>query len=152
MDANLTVLFEEEDEINHDIRRISEALLELSEYVTARSALELAAAEVAGKRIRVACDAINDEVHRARKKLGILMTQKTKVLFKKREMRLTEMENDLAHIHGDIESIGDLALEFYRANDRNAAFQNLNSHYSELVRHVMNLMVDEVETKKLIGK
>jgi len=145
----LAKLFEEEEKIEKSVREISKGVLDLSDYSLARSPIELAEAEVLGKRIRRACDVICDEVHRARQKLGALMTHTTAVSFKKSKRQLHEMENELSLIHGDLEAIGSIAEEFYQAEDRRASFENINSHYSELIQHVMSLMVSEANLKEL---
>ncbi len=146
----LDKLFEEEEKIQSAVHEISQGILDLSDYALAKSALELAETEIVGKKIRNACDKINEEVHIARKKLGALLTNTTKVKFKKGERPLHEMENELSLIHGDLEAIGKIAEEFYHAKDRKAAFENMNKHYSELVQHVTSLMLDEAELKKLL--
>ena len=148
--TELAKLFEEEEKIQQAVREISQGVLDMSDYTLAKSAVELAEAEVVGKRIRNACDSINDEVHIARKKLGALMTHTTKVKFKKAERPLHEMENELSLIHGDIEAIGRIAEDFYEAGNRKAAFENLNKHYSELIQHVTSLMIEESELKKFL--
>lgn len=147
---NLDALFREEKKIAAHVREIAEALLELSEFVNAKGALDLAGAEVLGRRVRRACDGINDEVHEARKALGVLMLEKKMVSFKKAEKPLHEMENDLSLVHGDIDAIGRIAEGFYEAPDREAAFENLNSHYRELVRHVQALLSEQVDLAKLV--
>ncbi len=148
--TELDKLFEEEDKIQQAVLEISRGVLDLSDYSNAKSAVELAEAEIVGKRIRNACDKINEEVHIARKKLGSLLTNSTKVKFKKAERPLHEMEDELSLIHGDLEAIGKISEDFYHAEDRKAAFDNLNKHYSELVRHVTSLMVEESNLKQLI--
>jgi len=148
--TDLDKLFEEEEKIQHAISEIAQGILDLSDYSLAKSAIELAEVEVVGKRIRKACDAINDEVHHARKRLGVLLTEDTKVKFKKVEIPLNEMENELSLIHGDVEAIGKIAEKFYGAKDRKAAFSNLNKHYSELVQHVTALMVEESKVKQIL--
>ena len=148
--TELDKLFEEEEKIQASVLEISQGLLDLSDYSNAKSAVDLAEAEVVGKRIRNACDKINGEVHHAKQRLGALLTNTTKVKFKKGERKLHEMENELSMIHGDVEAIGTIAEGFYDAKDRKAAFDNLNQHYSELVKHVTSLMVEESELKKLL--
>ena len=148
--SELKQLFEEEEKIQKALFEISQAMLDLSDYTIAKSPIELAEAEVVGKRMRNACDKISDEVHIARKKLGALMTDMTSVKFKKAERQLNEMENELALIHGDLEAIGGLAERFYEAKSRKGAFENLNRHYSELVQHVTSLMVTESEVKRIL--
>lgn len=143
--SELAKLFEEEEKIQKSVREISIGLLELSDFVLAKSPVELASAEIIGKRIRRACDMINDEVHVARKKLGVLLTHKSKVKFKKTIRSLHEMEDELSLIHGDIDAIGDVAENFYASEDRKVAFENLNRHYSELVSHVTSLMCQRLE-------
>lgn len=145
----LVKLFDEEEKIEKSVREISKGVLDLSDYSLAKSPIELAEAEVLGKRIRRACDMISDEVHRARQKLGDLMTHTTKVKFKKSGRELHDMENELSLIHGDLEAIGSIAEEFYQAEDRKASFANINRHYSELLQHVMSLMVSEANLKEL---
>lgn len=145
--SELDRLFEDEEKIQLAVREISQGILDLSDYSNAKNALELAEAEIIGKRVRNACDKINDEVHVARKRLGILFTQSIKVKFKKIERLLHEMENELSLIHGDLEVIGSIAENFYHAESRKAAFDNINQHYSELVRHVTSLVVDEAKLK-----
>ena len=141
----LASLFQEEEKIQQAVREISQGLLDLSDYMLAKGAIELAESEVVGKQIRNACDKINDEVHIARKKLGVLLTDSTKVRFKKAEKPLCEMENELSLIHGDLETIGQIAEKFYELEDRKAAFENLNKHYSELIQHVTSLMCQKLE-------
>ena len=141
--TELKQLFEEEEKIQKSVREIAQGLLDLSDFTVAKSPLELASAEIVGKRIRRACDFISDDVHIARQKLGDLMTQDTSVKFKKATRALHEMENELSLIHGDLEAIGKIAEDFYRSKNRNAAFDNLNRHYSELVKHVSSLLVGE---------
>ncbi len=147
--SELAKLFEEEEKIQQSVREISQGLLDLSDYSLSKSAIELAESEVVGKRIRNACDKISEEVHIARKKLGALLTNSTKVKFKKSERPLHEMENELSLIHGDLEAIGSIAERFFEAKDRKAAFDNLNQHYSELVEHVTSLMVSEAKMKQI---
>lgn len=146
----LKQLFEEEEKIEKSVREISKGVLDLSDYSLAKSPIELAEAEVLGKRIRRACDMISDEVHRARQKLGALMMHTTKVKFKKSNRELHDMENELSLIHGDLEAIGSLAEEFYEAKDRKVLFANINRHYSGLMQHVMSLMVSEANLKELL--
>ena len=148
--TDLDKLFEEEEKIQQSVREISQGLLDLSDYAVAKGVIELAEVEVVGKRIRNACDKINEEVHIARKKLGVLMTSSAKVKFKKAERPLHEMENELSLIHGDLETIGQIAESFYEAKNRKIAFENLNKHYSELVQHVTSLLVEESNLKQLI--
>ena len=148
--TELDKLFAEEEKIQQSIREISQGMLDLSDYTIAKSVIELAEAEIVGKRIRNACDKINDEVHSARKTLGAFMTHTTSVTFKKGKRSLHEMENELSLIHGDVEAIGTIAENFYDAKDRKAAFENLNKHYTELVEHVTSLMVEEAELKKIL--
>ncbi|MBW2969911.1 hypothetical protein KY309_02315 [Candidatus Woesearchaeota archaeon] len=147
--TELDKLFEEEEKIQKSVREISVGLLEMSDFVLAKSPVELASAEIVGKRIRRACDMINDEVHIARKKIGVLLTHKSKVKFKKAVRSLHEMEDELSLIHGDIDAIGDIAESFYESKDRKTAFENLNRHYSELVGHVTSLIIDEENLKSL---
>lgn len=146
----LVSLFQEEEKIQQAVREISQGLLDLSDYMLAKSAIELAESEVVGKRIRSACDRISDEVHVARKKLGALLTDSTKVKFKKAEKPLHEMENELSLIHGDLETIGQIAERFYELENRKAAFENLNKHYSELIQHVTSLLIEESNLKQLL--
>ena len=148
--TELDKLFEEEEKIEQSVREISQGLLDLSDYSVSKSVIELAELEVVGKKIRNACDRINEEVHVARKKLGLLMGNSTKVNFKKAERPLHEMENELSLIHGDLEVIGQVAESFHQAKNRKAAFENLNKHYSELVQHVTSLMVEESNLKQLL--
>lgn len=145
--SDLDKLFEEEEKIHRSVREIAQALLDLSDFVLAKSPMELASAEVAGKRIRKACDSINDEVHIARKKIGILLSDSTKVKFKKGDKVLTDMEDELSLVHGDVESIGSIALQFYKSNDRNAAFKNLNKQYADLVKNITNLLVSKSQVR-----
>ncbi len=146
----LAGLFQEEEKIQQAVREISQGLLDLSDYMLAKSAIELAESEVVGKQIRNACDKINEEVHVARKKLGVLLTDSTKVRFKKAEKPLHEMENELSLIHGDLETIGQIAERFYELENRKAAFENLNKHYSELIQHVTSLLIEESNLKQLL--
>lgn len=146
----LASLFQEEEKIQQAVREISQGLLDLSDYMLAKSAIELAESEVVGKQIRNACDKINEEVHVARKKLGVLLTDSTKVRFKKAEKPLHEMENELSLIHGDLETIGQIAERFYELENRKAAFENLNKHYSELIQHVTSLLIEESNLKQLL--
>ena len=148
--TELAKLFQEEEKIQLAVREISQGLLDLSDYSLAKGAIELAESEVVGKRIRNACDKINEEVHIARKKLGALLTNSTKVKFKKSERPLHEMENELSLIHGDLEAIGQIAERFHEAENRKAAFENLNKHYSELIQHVTSLMIEEANLKQLL--
>ncbi len=148
--TELEALFEEEEKIEQAVREISQGVLDLSDYSLAKSAIELAEMEIVGKRIRNACDKINDEVHIAMKKLGALLTHTTTVTFKKSARQLHEMENELSLVHGDLEAIGRIAEDFYEAKDRKAAFQNLNKHYAELVEHVTSLMIEESNVKQLL--
>ncbi len=148
--TELDKLFEEEEKIEQAVREISQGVLDLSDYSLAKSAIELAEMEIVGKRIRNACDKINEEVHIARKKLGALLTHTTTVTFKKSARQLHEMENELSLIHGDLEAIGRIAEDFYGAKDREAAFQNLNKHYSEMVEHATSLMIEEANLKQLL--
>ena len=143
-------LFDEEEKIQNAVRDISQGLIDLSDYSIAKSALELAESEIVGKRIRSACDTINDQVHIAKKRLGILFTSTRKVKFKHGEKALHEMEDDLSLIHGDVETIGKIAECFFEAKDRSAAFDNMTKHYSELVDHVTRLMIEGKELKKLL--
>src|SRR3990172_3097944 len=147
--TELAKLFEEEEKIQQSVREISQGLLDLSDYTLAKSVIDLAESEVVGKRIRNACDKINEEVHIARKKLGALLTNSTKVKFKKAERPLHEMENELSLIHGDLEAIGQIAEKFHEAESRKAAFENMNKHYSELVKHVTSLMCQKLEVEKI---
>ncbi|VVB81308.1 Uncharacterised protein [uncultured archaeon] len=145
----LKQLFDEEEKIQRSVREISQGVLDLSDYALAKSPIELAEAEVVGKRIRRACDVISDEVHRARQKLGDLMTHATKVKFKKSGRELHDMENELSLIHGDLEAIGRIAEEFYKTENRKASFANINRHYSELMQHITSLMISESNLKEL---
>ncbi|MBI4145821.1 hypothetical protein HY489_00620 [Candidatus Woesearchaeota archaeon] len=140
---DLTKLFEEEDKVVASIREISQSLLDLSDFTLAKSAVELAKAEVVGKRLRNACDLINEELHGARKKLGVLLSSAKKVKFKGRDRLLHEMEDELSLIHGDVEAIGTIAESFYKAESREIAFENMNKHYAELMQHVLDLMGEE---------
>jgi hypothetical protein len=148
--TDLDKLFEEEEKIQQAVREISQGVLDMSDYVLAKSALELAEAEIVGKNIRKACDKMNDEVHHAKKKLGALLTNTTKVKFKGADKPLHEMENELSLIHGDLEAIGKISEDFFEAKDRKAAFDNLNKHYAELVQHVTSLLVEESNLKQLL--
>ena len=145
----LAKLFEEEEKIEKSVREISQGVLDLSDYSLARSPIELAEAEIVGKKIRNSCDKISEEVHLARQKLGDFMTHTTKVKFKKGERSLHEMENELSLIHGDLDAIGRIAEDFYKSENRKAAFENLNSHYSELIQHVTSLMLEEANIKEI---
>jgi len=145
--TELGILFAEEERIQLAVREISQGILDMSDYVLAKSPIELAEAEVVGKNIRKSCDKINDDVHLARNTLGNLFTHATKITFKGKERPLHEMENELSLIHGDLEAIGSIAEKFFEAKDRKAAFDNLNQHYSELVEHVTSLMVSEAKLK-----
>jgi hypothetical protein len=139
----LEKLFQEERKISDAVRQIGALVLELSDFTTAKSPLELAHSQIIGKKMRQECDKINEEIHIARKLIGRLMTEKTKVKFKKQERELHELENDLALMHGDVQTLGSLAEHFFEAKDRKAAFQNLNKAYSELMGHVLALVVEE---------
>ncbi|MEM3154255.1 MAG: hypothetical protein QW165_01670 [Candidatus Woesearchaeota archaeon] len=143
----LKKLFDEENAIQEAVKRISHGVLDLSDYVLSKSAIELAEAQVVGKNVRKACDDINEHVHKARKVLGALLTDAVRVQFKGKERALHEIENELSLIHGDLEAIGSIAERFYDAKDRKAAFENLNQHYSELVRHLTSLMLEEASLK-----
>lgn len=145
----LDKLFEEEEKIQASIRVISQGLLDLSDYSVVKSPIELAEAEIVGKKIRNECDKISEDVHLARQKLGDFMTHTTKIKFKKSERSLHEMENELSLIHGDLDSIGRIAEAFYKSENRRAAFENLNKHYSELIQHVTSLMLEESNLKEL---
>lgn len=139
----LSSLFSEEEKIARAVRQISTGILELDDFVLARGPLELAKAEVSGKRIRRACDEINEEIHLAKKQVGILMSSSKEVKLKGRKRFLHEVEDTLALLHGDVETIGELAESFYRADDRKVLFENLNHQYGELMRHVMSLLSDQ---------
>ncbi len=145
--TELQKLFEEEQAIQQSVRKISEGVLELSDYSLAKSAIELAEAEVVGKSIRKACDEISEHVHKARKALGAFLTDTSKIKLKGKERPLHEVENELALIHGDLESIGSIAERFFEAKDRKIAFQNLNQHYSELMQHLTSLLLEEAALK-----
>ncbi|GEM_PF-3515004 len=145
----LNQLFEREEKIQETVREISHGLLDLSDYSIIRSPIELAEAEIVGKKIRNACDKVSEDVHLARQKLGDFMTHNTKIKFKKGERYLHEMENELSLIHGDLDAIGRIAENFYKSDNRAAAFENLNTHYSELVKHVTSLIVEESNLKQL---
>jgi len=146
----LEQLFEQEELIQKSIKDIAQGILDLSDFVTAKGPLELANAQIVGKRMRRSCDIISDEVHLARKKLGILMLETKSVVFKKSKRALTEMENELSLIHGDVDAIGKISEEFYGAIDRKSAFANVSRHYEELVEHAMSLMVVEGNLKKRV--
>ncbi len=148
--TELQKLFSEEEKIRDGVHAIAEGILELSEHVVDKGVLELAGAEVVGKRVRKACDDINDEVHLARKQLGVLLSHSSEVKFKKSVRSLNEMEDELSLIHGDIDVIGRVAENFFQSGNRKAAFSNLNRHYGELVEHVTSLMVEEAKLKKLL--
>ncbi len=145
--TDLGILFAEEEGIQKSVKEISQGILDMSDFVLSKSPIELAEAEVVGKRVRNACDKINDQVHLARNTLGKLMTHASKVNFKGSSRSLSEMENELSLIHGDLEVIGSIAERFFEAKDRKIAFENLNQHYSELVEHVTSLMVSESNLK-----
>ena len=145
--TDLGILFAEEERIQKSVQEISQGLLDISDYVLSKSPVELAEAEIVGKRIRNSCDKINEQVHLARKTLGTLMTQASKVNFKNSSRSLSEMENELSLIHGDLEAIGSIAERFFEAKDRKIAFDNLNQHYSELVEHVTSLTVSKSSLK-----
>ncbi|PIN76184.1 hypothetical protein COV18_00620 [Candidatus Woesearchaeota archaeon CG10_big_fil_rev_8_21_14_0_10_37_12] len=145
----LSKLFEEEEIIRSHVKDIAQLILELSDFVVATRVLDLAQAEVLGKKVQNVCDKLNTHVHKARKLLGILMTKKTSVLFKGKQVLLPDIENDLSLIHGDVDSIGRIGLDFYKAENRGAAFENLERHYDDLVEHVTNLVVDDTELKDL---
>lgn len=130
-------VLENETRLEKDVKEISKGLLDISDFTKARSPLELAEAEVVGKRIRAACDKIADEIHMAKKKLGIELLHSTK---SKKGRSLNELENLLSLIHGDVETIGNVAVNFISAPNREAAFENMNRHYAELVQHVMSLI------------
>jgi len=140
-------LFAEEEKVAALVREVSQGLLDLDEFVLAKSPLELAKAEVIGRRIRRSCDQMNEHVHEAKKVIGALMLEKSAVRFRGAEKALHEMESELAQIHGDIESIGSLAESFYSAENREVVFQNLNAQYAQLMRHVMALMATEAVLK-----
>ena len=148
--TELESLFTQEREILESICDIAQSIHEMSEYSVIKSPLELADAEIVGKRIRRACDKVNEQIHAARNKLGALLTHTTKVKLKKAERPVHEVENDLSLMHGDIEAIGRIAEDFFEAKDRKAAFYNMNKHYSELVDHVSSLMAEGPELKKLL--
>lgn len=145
--TELQKLFEEEQAIQQSVRKISEGVLELSDYSLAKSAIELAEAEVVGKNIRKACDEVSEHVHKARKALGAFLTDASKINLKGKERPLHEVENELALIHGDLEAIGSIAERFFEVRDRKIAFQNLNQHYSELMQHLTSLLLKETELK-----
>jgi len=149
--TELDKLFEEEEKIEQSVKEISQGLLDLSDYSLAKSAIELAESEVIGKKIRNACDKISEEVHIARKKLGSLFTDSTKVKFKKIERPLHEMEDELALIHGDLEAIGEIAEKFHEAKNRKAAFENLSKHYAELIQHITSLMCQKLELADIVN-
>ena len=146
----LDKLFEEEEKIERAVVDISRGVLDLSDYVVAKSPLELAEAEIVGKRIRESCDSVNEEIHVARRKLGILLSHSSSVVFKKGKRFLHEMENELSLIHGDIEAIGTVAEHFFTSNNREVAFENLSMIQSNLVKHVTSLLGDESRLKKLV--
>jgi len=143
----LTKLFDEEQEIQKLVRKISTGILDLSDYSLSKGPIELAEAEVIGKQMRKVCEDINEHVHHATKIIGALMTRTTKVKFKGRERSLHEVENELSLIHGDLEAIGNIAENFFEAPDRKAAFQNLSLHYGELLQHLTSLMLEEFGLK-----
>jgi hypothetical protein len=145
----LDSLFDDEDNVRNSVNVISVGIIDLSDFSIVSSAVDLARAEIAGKRIRVACDALNEEVHSARKKLGILLSSKSSVKFKGAVRVLHEMEDELSLIHGDLEAIGTIAVNFFSSANRKVAFDNLNRHYSGLVKHVTSLLISELELKKL---
>ncbi len=141
-------LFREEERIAKAVRQISTGLLELDDFIVARGPLELAKAEVSGKRIRRACDEINEEIHEAKKQIGVLMSGTKEVKLKGRKRLLHELEDTLALLHGDVETIGNLAESFYKTDNRRVLFENLNHQYSELMRHVMSLLSDQDMLKR----
>jgi phosphate uptake regulator len=148
--SELDALFEEEGKIQQDVREISQGVLDLSDYVLAKSALELGESQIVGRKIREVCDRVGEHVHIAKRKLAALMSNHVNVKFKKAERELHEMSNELALIHGDLEIIGTLAEGFYAAKKRDAAFENINKHYSQLMRHLTSLMMEEANLKQLI--
>ena len=148
--ASVEKLFEEEEKVIESVREISQGILDLSEFANAKSPVELAECEIVGKRMRNACDKINDEIHKARKVLGILMLHKEAVVFKRGARSLREMEDELSLIHGDVESIGVVAENFFEASDRKIAFENLNKQYGSLMEHVMSLLSSESKMRELL--
>jgi len=130
----LDQLFKDEERVVADMHELSAGILSLSEFVSTKTPLDLAQAEVSGKKIRAACDRMNDDIHEAKKELGVLCSQTTSVSFKQQDRLLHEMEDDLALMHGDVETIGRVAEHFFEAPNREAAFENLNTHYGTLVK------------------
>ena len=146
----LKQLFAEEEKVSKAIEQVAEVLIGMSEFVIAKSAMELAQVEVLGKRLQEICDSIKDEVHEAKKTLGSLMMDHTHAEFKGADKSLHDMEHVLALIHSDLSRLGDIGLKFPQSFHKEAAFENLNKAYRTLTENVRQLIVDESPIKKII--
>lgn len=136
----LKSLFKDEVTIAKDVREIAAQIVELSEFAEAKSPLELAHAEVVGKRIREACDRVNDEVHHARRQVGALLSEQESIVVRDTERALNDVFDELSVVHGSVEAIGRIAEGFFEARDREVAYRNLNRVYERLVRQVSVLL------------
>ena len=139
--SGLDNLFEEEELIHEGVRSIAQGLLDMSDFVTAKGPIELAEAQVVGKRLRRVCDDLLEELHKARKAVGSLLSHEKEGTLNGKKIKLYDVEDELSLIHGDVEAIAIIAENFYGSRDRVVAFGNLNKHYRDLVTHVTSVMV-----------
>jgi len=133
-------LFEDEEEIARRVHEIARRVLNLGEYVTDQSVLELARAEVIGKQVREECDLIASKVHHARRQVGVMLSQAETVRLKGAERKLEEVLERLSMVHGDIDAIGRLAEGFFEAKDRNVAFGNMSKLYARFIGHMTDVL------------
>jgi hypothetical protein len=140
--SEIEQLFEEEKKVGEAVRIIGSLILDLSDFTHSRSPEELAQSQILGKKINTECEKIDEEVHKARKLISKLMTEKTSIKLNNENQELHKIENELALIHGDVHIISQLAQEFFKAKNRQAAFDNLSKVYAGLMQHMVALMVE----------
>ncbi|MGK5094629.1 hypothetical protein WDW89_21770, partial [Deltaproteobacteria bacterium TL4] len=136
-------LFEEEEKIREGVRSIAQGLLDVSDFVEAKGPVELAEAQVVGKRLRKVCDELLDELHKARKAVGLLLSHEKEGVIGGKTRQFSDIEDELSLIHGDVEAIAVIAENFYQSRNRSIAFNNLNRHYRDLVTHVTSVLVSK---------
>lgn len=141
--SGLDTLFEEEEKIQQGVRSIAQSLLDMSDFVTAKGPIELAEAQVVGRRLKRVCDDLLEELHKARKAVGILLSHEKEGTLNGKKRHISDVEDELSLIHGDIEAIASIAENFYQSQNRKTAFENLNRHYGDLVAHVTQVMVSK---------
>ncbi|RMD57858.1 hypothetical protein D6825_02655 [Candidatus Woesearchaeota archaeon] len=149
--AELSKLFRDERKVSELVRELAQGVLDLSDFVLAKSAVELAAAQVAGKRLADACTRVEDLIHEVKKDLGVLLLSYESVEFKGIERPLHEMEDSVSLIHGDLDALRVIAQNFHKAKDRKVAFANASKHYRALVKHIVRLLVEENELFEVLG-